>query len=67
MVGRLMRRETDRGRITLFDKRLVSTQWGRKLLAALPPFRRRRLRPQDLQAPVALAARATGTPPEPPS
>lgn len=48
MVGRLMRRESDRGRITLFDKRLVSTRWGRKLLAVLPPFRRRRLRPKDL-------------------
>jgi ATP-dependent DNA helicase DinG len=67
MVGRLMRRETDRGRITLFDKRLVSTQWGRKLLAALPPFRRRRLRPRDLQAPIVPVARPTRSPLEPPA
>lgn len=65
MVGRLMRRETDRGRITLFDKRLVSTQWGRKLLAALPPFRRRRLRPRDLAPRVALAARSRAGAPHP--
>jgi len=38
MVGRLMRRETDRGRITVFDKRLVYTAWGRRMLQALPRF-----------------------------
>jgi ATP-dependent DNA helicase DinG len=37
-VGRLLRRETDRGRITIFDSRLVTTGYGRKLLRALPPF-----------------------------
>lgn len=41
MVGRLMRRETDRGRITVFDKRLVYSKWGLKMLGALPPFKRR--------------------------
>lgn len=38
MVGRLMRRETDRGRITVFDKRLLYTAWGRRMLHALPRF-----------------------------
>lgn len=45
MVGRLMRRETDRGRITVFDKRLFYTAWGRKMLNALPGFRRRPVEP----------------------
>jgi ATP-dependent DNA helicase DinG len=40
MVGRLMRRETDRGRISVFDNRLDTTRWGRKMLDALPAFRR---------------------------
>jgi ATP-dependent DNA helicase DinG len=39
MVGRLLRRETDRGRITIFDRRIASTSYGRKMLAALPPFK----------------------------
>jgi ATP-dependent DNA helicase DinG len=38
MVGRLMRRETDRGRITVFDKRLLYSTWGRRMLRALPNF-----------------------------
>lgn len=37
-IGRLLRRETDRGRVTIFDSRLVSEGYGRKLLGALPPF-----------------------------
>ncbi|MNR71636.1 putative ATP-dependent helicase DinG [compost metagenome] len=41
MVGRLMRRESDRGRITVYDHRLIYTQWGRKMLNALPNFRRK--------------------------
>jgi ATP-dependent DNA helicase DinG len=41
MTGRLMRKESDRGRITIFDKRLIYRKWGLQLLAALPPFRRR--------------------------
>lgn len=45
MVGRLMRRESDRGRITVFDKRLFYTRWGRKMLNALPGFRRRPVAP----------------------
>lgn len=38
MVGRLMRRETDRGRITIFDNRLRQAPYGSKFLGALPPF-----------------------------
>lgn len=38
MVGRLIRREGDKGRITVFDTRLMSTRWGRDMLRALPPF-----------------------------
>ena len=40
MVGRLMRRESDRGSITLFDTRLGQTTWGREMLRKLPPFKR---------------------------
>jgi ATP-dependent DNA helicase DinG len=40
MVGRLLRRETDRGRVTVFDRRLASTSYGREMLAALPPFKK---------------------------
>jgi len=43
MVGRLMRRETDRGCLTIFDNRLWTTRWGEKLLSALPPFQRKTL------------------------
>lgn len=38
--GRLLRTETDTGRITLLDKRIVSKRYGRALLDALPPFKR---------------------------
>lgn len=37
--GRLIRHESDRGRITLLDRRIVETQYGEALLAALPPYR----------------------------
>lgn len=47
MVGRLMRRETDRGRITVFDKRLLFTKWGLKMLNAVPGFRRKRVFPES--------------------
>ena len=39
MVGRLLRSETDRGRITVLDSRLISTRWGRQMIESLPPFR----------------------------
>lgn len=38
MVGRLLRRESDVGRVTIFDRRLASTSYGRQMLASLPPF-----------------------------
>ncbi len=38
--GRLLRTETDRGRITIMDRRLVTRRYGARLLSALPPFRR---------------------------
>ncbi|HET8711769.1 MAG TPA: helicase C-terminal domain-containing protein, partial [Spongiibacteraceae bacterium] len=38
--GRLLRSESDTGRITLLDRRIVSKPYGRAMLAALPPFRR---------------------------
>lgn len=39
MVGRLVRRETDSGRVTMFDSRLRTTGYGRSMLKALPPMR----------------------------
>lgn len=41
MVGRLLRSEKDRGRITVLDSRLASTRWGRQMLDSLPPFQLR--------------------------
>ncbi|MFP2767968.1 ATP-dependent DNA helicase DinG [Oceanisphaera sp. KMM 10153] len=38
--GRLLRTETDSGRIVLLDKRLISRRYGPALLDALPPFTR---------------------------
>ncbi|MFP8965424.1 ATP-dependent DNA helicase DinG [Pokkaliibacter sp. CJK22405] len=40
-AGRLLRTEQDTGRITLLDRRVVSKRYGKTLLDALPPFRRR--------------------------
>ena len=40
MVGRLLRRESDRGRVTIFDRRLATTSYGRQMLNALPPFQK---------------------------
>jgi ATP-dependent DNA helicase DinG len=42
-VGRLLRTETDSGRVTVMDTRLATTPWGRRLLDGLPPFRRQLL------------------------
>ena len=39
-AGRLLRSETDTGRITILDRRIVSRRYGQLLLDALPPFRR---------------------------
>lgn len=38
--GRLIRKETDSGRVSILDKRLVSHRYGRLLLDSLPPLRR---------------------------
>lgn len=43
--GRLLRTETDRGRIVLLDRRLLTRRYGRALLDALPPFHRQTGRP----------------------
>lgn len=37
-VGRLIRSEQDTGQVTVLDRRLVNTAWGRSLLQALPSF-----------------------------
>jgi ATP-dependent DNA helicase DinG len=41
MVGRLLRRESDRGRILCYDSRLWQHNFGRKMLEDLPPFKQR--------------------------
>ncbi len=38
--GRLLRSETDYGKITLLDRRIVSKRYGKAILDSLPPFRR---------------------------
>ncbi|HET6631406.1 MAG TPA: ATP-dependent DNA helicase DinG [Rhodanobacteraceae bacterium] len=38
--GRLIRNETDHGRIVLLDRRAVRKRYGERMLRALPPFRR---------------------------
>ncbi|MEL0066426.1 MAG: ATP-dependent DNA helicase DinG [Gammaproteobacteria bacterium] len=39
-AGRLLRTETDSGRVSILDRRLVTKSYGRLILNALPPFRR---------------------------
>ena len=39
MVGRLLRRESDTGRVTIFDRRLTTSSYGSKMIKGLPPFR----------------------------
>lgn len=38
--GRLLRNESDTGRVTILDRRILSKAYGRQLLDALPAFRR---------------------------
>ncbi|MCP1326263.1 ATP-dependent DNA helicase DinG [Halomonas sp. 707D4] len=38
--GRLIRKESDSGVITLLDKRVITRRYGQALLDALPPFKR---------------------------
>ena len=49
-AGRLIRRESDRGALVVCDNRLVSTPYGRRLLAGLPPMKRLDQLPQLIQA-----------------
>jgi ATP-dependent DNA helicase DinG len=37
--GRLLRTESDRGRVTLLDRRIVTRRYGQAMLASLPPFK----------------------------
>lgn len=37
--GRLIRKETDKGKITLLDNRVVTKFYGKQILNALPPYR----------------------------
>lgn len=37
--GRLLRTETDKGKISLLDRRIVSKRYGKAILNSLPPFR----------------------------
>jgi len=39
-VGRLIRSEQDYGRVTILDNRLTRQSYGKRMLAALPPFKR---------------------------
>jgi len=36
--GRLIRKETDKGKITLLDNRVITKFYGKKILNALPPY-----------------------------
>ena len=38
--GRLIRKETDTGKITLLDKRVLTKFYGKKILNALPPYKK---------------------------
>ncbi|QFU77938.1 ATP-dependent DNA helicase DinG [Halioglobus maricola] len=38
--GRLLRTETDSGRVTLLDRRIKTRRYGQAILESLPPFRR---------------------------
>ena len=37
--GRLLRSETDKGQITLFDERIINRSYGKKILGSMPPYR----------------------------
>lgn len=39
-VGRLIRHETDEGRVVILDRRIVDKSYGKRILNALPCFRR---------------------------
>lgn len=37
--GRLLRSESDTGRISILDRRIIEKSYGKKLIAALPPYK----------------------------
>lgn len=39
-AGRLIRTESDTGKVTILDRRLVSKRYGKSMLDSLPPFKR---------------------------
>lgn len=39
-AGRLLRTESDTGRVTVLDRRMADKPYGRQMMNALPPFRR---------------------------
>jgi ATP-dependent DNA helicase DinG len=39
--GRLLRRESDTGTITILDERLLTRSYGRVILDSMPPYQRR--------------------------
>ena len=40
-AGRLIRTSTDTGRVIILDSRLLTRRYGKRIIDALPPFRRR--------------------------
>jgi ATP-dependent DNA helicase DinG len=39
-AGRLIRTSTDTGRVIILDSRLISRRYGKRIIDALPPFKR---------------------------
>ena len=50
-IGRLIRSETDTGTVVVFDERLRTTGYGKKMLNALPPFAVTEMLPGHIPAP----------------
>jgi DNA polymerase-3 subunit epsilon/ATP-dependent DNA helicase DinG len=48
--GRLIRSKTDRGVVAIFDRRVLSKQYGRMFIDSLPPCTRKDGRMADLPA-----------------
>ena len=48
-AGRLIRRETDQGVLMICDTRLLTTGYGRRLMAALPPMKKMETEAQVVQ------------------
>jgi ATP-dependent DNA helicase DinG len=39
-AGRLIRTSTDTGRVVILDSRLLTRRYGKRIIDALPPFKR---------------------------